>query len=84
MRRLQRLIAATVLVALSGALADKVSPQAMLPALMGGTKAMMVNLDPALTLREVFDAHFFLKFDFGEFANLCVLVHLFGFDSRCL
>jgi FMN phosphatase YigB (HAD superfamily) len=45
--------------ALSGALADKVAPQVMLPALMGGTKAMLVNKDPALTLREVFDAHFF-------------------------
>ena len=45
--------------ALSGALADKVAPEVMLPALMGGTKAMMVNMDPALTLREVFDAHFF-------------------------
>ena len=41
------------------ALADKVAPEVMLPALMGGTKAMMANLDPALTLREVFDAHFF-------------------------
>jgi FMN phosphatase YigB (HAD superfamily) len=47
--------------ALSRALADQVSPQEMLPALMGGTKAMMANLDPALTLREVFDAYFFPK-----------------------
>ncbi len=45
--------------ALSAALADKVAPEVMIPALTGGTKAMMVNLDPALTLREVFDAHFF-------------------------
>jgi FMN phosphatase YigB (HAD superfamily) len=45
--------------ALSVALADTVSPEVMLPALMGGTKAMMLNLDPAKTLREVFDAHFF-------------------------
>ncbi len=45
--------------ALSAALADKIAPEVMLPALMSGTKAMMVNLDPALTLREVFDAHFF-------------------------
>jgi len=45
--------------ALSAALADQVAPELMLPALMDGTKAMMVNLDPALTLREVFDAHFF-------------------------
>jgi FMN phosphatase YigB (HAD superfamily) len=47
--------------ALSDSLADVVSPETMLPALMGGTKAMMLNLDPALTLREVFDAHFFPK-----------------------
>jgi FMN phosphatase YigB (HAD superfamily) len=45
--------------ALSGALADRVSPEIMLPALMGGTKAMMLNTDPSLTLREVFDAFFF-------------------------
>ena len=45
--------------ALSAALADTVAPEVMLPALVGGTKAMMANLDPALTLREVFDAHFF-------------------------
>jgi FMN phosphatase YigB (HAD superfamily) len=44
---------------LSAALADKVAPEVMLPALMRGTKAMMQNLDPSLTLREVFDAHFF-------------------------
>jgi FMN phosphatase YigB (HAD superfamily) len=47
--------------ALSTALADKVSPELMIPALTGGTKAMMSNLDPALFLREVFDAHFFPK-----------------------
>jgi FMN phosphatase YigB (HAD superfamily) len=47
--------------ALSGALAQDVSPEVMLPALMGGTKAMMQNEDPALTLRQVFDAHFFPK-----------------------
>ncbi len=45
--------------ALSVALADRVAPEVMIPALTGGTKAMMANLDPALTLREVFDAHFF-------------------------
>jgi len=47
--------------ALSAALAEKVAPEVMIPALTGGTKAMMVNMDPALTLREVFDAHFFPK-----------------------
>ncbi len=45
--------------ALSKALADKVSPEVMLPALMSGTRAMMENRDPGLTLREVFDAHFY-------------------------
>jgi FMN phosphatase YigB (HAD superfamily) len=45
--------------ALSGALADVVAPQVMLPALMEGTKAMLANRDPALILREVFDARFF-------------------------
>ncbi len=45
--------------ALASALADTVSPDVMLPALMGGTKAMMQNEDPSLTLRQVFDAWFF-------------------------
>ncbi len=44
---------------LSAALADRVSPEVMLPALMGGTKAMMTNTDPSVTLRQVFDAYFF-------------------------
>jgi len=47
--------------ALSGALAEQVSPELMIPALMGGTRAMMANTDPSLTLREVFDAHFYPK-----------------------
>jgi len=47
--------------ALSAALAGNVAPEVMIPALTGGTKAMMVSTDPALTLREVFDAHFFPK-----------------------
>jgi FMN phosphatase YigB (HAD superfamily) len=45
--------------ALSGALAGRVAPEAMLPALMGGTNCMLANDDPAHTLCEVFDAHFF-------------------------
>jgi FMN phosphatase YigB (HAD superfamily) len=45
--------------ALSNALTGKVPPRVMIPALTAGTKAMMVNLDPGLTLREVFDAHFY-------------------------
>lgn len=49
--------------ALSGALGKIVSPDVMLPALMGGTRRMMANDDPRLTLREVFDAYFFPKLD---------------------
>ena len=52
--------------ALSVALADKVAPEIMIPTLMGGTKAMMENMDPALTLREVFDVHFFPKLGLGR------------------
>lgn len=45
--------------ALSKAMADLVAPEVMLPALMGGTKAMIENMDPGLTLKQVFDAHFY-------------------------
>lgn len=45
--------------ALSQTMAAEVAPEKMLPALMGGTQAMMQNTDPALTLRQVFDAYFF-------------------------
>ena len=47
--------------ALTNSLADIVEPELMLPTLMGGTKRMMSNEDPAQTLREVFDAYFFPK-----------------------
>jgi FMN phosphatase YigB (HAD superfamily) len=47
--------------ALSAAMAKEVSPQVMIPALTSGMKAMMANLDPARTLREVFDSVFFPK-----------------------
>lgn len=47
--------------ALATALAGQVSPDSMLPALTGGTKAMMQNQDPGRTLRDVFDAYFFPK-----------------------
>jgi FMN phosphatase YigB (HAD superfamily) len=47
--------------ALSKSLADMVAPEIMLPALMGGTQAMMLNSDPSLTLREVFGAYFFAQ-----------------------
>jgi FMN phosphatase YigB (HAD superfamily) len=46
---------------LSKWLADYVAPEKMLAALMQGTRAMMANEDPALTLRQVFDAEFFPK-----------------------
>jgi FMN phosphatase YigB (HAD superfamily) len=45
--------------ALAAAVADKVSPEVLIQEMMVGTKAMMSNLDPALTLQEVFDAQFF-------------------------
>ncbi|MDP2993661.1 MAG: HAD hydrolase-like protein [Anaerolineales bacterium] len=54
--------------ALSAALAEKVAPEVMIPALTGGTKAMMVNTDPALTLRDVFDAYFFPRLGFDRSA----------------
>jgi FMN phosphatase YigB (HAD superfamily) len=47
--------------AISKALENKVSPDLMLSALMGGTRAMMSNLDPALSLKNVFDSYFFPK-----------------------
>jgi len=47
--------------ALSGALSHLAPPETMLSALMSGTKRMLTNLDPALTLREVFDACFYPK-----------------------
>ena len=52
--------------ALSSALAEFVSPDIMLPALTGGTRAMMENQDPARTLREVFNAHFFPRLGFDQ------------------
>ncbi len=45
--------------ALAASLADRVAPEVMLPALMAGTKAMMLNEDPSRSLSEVFDAVFF-------------------------
>ncbi|HVN14969.1 MAG TPA: DinB family protein [Anaerolineales bacterium] len=47
--------------ALSRYLAPTVPPDAMLPALVAGTRQMMANEDPSRTLREVFDAEFFPK-----------------------
>ncbi|MGC8857139.1 MAG: HAD family hydrolase, partial [Anaerolineae bacterium] len=45
--------------ALASHLSSLVSPEAMLPALMAGTRQMMVSEDPARTLQQVFDAEFF-------------------------
>jgi FMN phosphatase YigB (HAD superfamily) len=47
--------------ALASALGGAVAPEVMLPALMGGTQAMMANTDPGQTLRQVFDAFFYPK-----------------------
>lgn len=44
---------------LSEYLQDLVSPELMLPALMGGTRKMMGKTDPERTLSEVFDDYFF-------------------------
>jgi FMN phosphatase YigB (HAD superfamily) len=62
--------------ALAGALAEQVSPELMIPALMGGTRAMMANVDPALTLREVFDAYFYPKLN-ADRVNLQALIDRF-------
>lgn len=45
--------------AFSGFLAELVKPDLMLSALMAGTRKMMANNDPSLTLRQTFDAEFF-------------------------
>ncbi len=47
--------------ALAGALAAEVAPEKMIPALAAGTKAMLANLDPSLTLRQVFDSIFYVQ-----------------------
>jgi FMN phosphatase YigB (HAD superfamily) len=62
--------------ALAEALAEQVSPELMIPALMGGTRAMMANVDPALTLREVFDAYFYPKLN-ADRVNLQALIDRF-------
>ena len=45
--------------AISGFLAEQVKPDVMLSALIAGTRKMMANNDPSLTLRQIFDADFF-------------------------
>jgi FMN phosphatase YigB (HAD superfamily) len=45
--------------ALASWLADYVAPGRMIPQLMHATSLMARNLDPTLTLKEVFDQHFF-------------------------
>jgi len=47
--------------ALSETLQDLVSPEILIPALMGGTKKMMEKNDPEKTLSEVFDEYFYSK-----------------------
>jgi len=63
--------------ALSDALADQVAAEVMIPALTGGTKAMMVNTDPGRTLREVFDAHFFPKLGLERPALQAAIDHFY-------
>ncbi len=63
--------------ALSTALAGIVAPEIMIPALTGGTRAMMVNTDPALTLREVFDAHFFPQLGLDRLMIQAALDHFY-------
>ena len=47
--------------ALSKHLSSRVSPQAMLPALMSGTQLMLASEDPSRTLQDVFEAEFYPK-----------------------
>jgi FMN phosphatase YigB (HAD superfamily) len=49
--------------AFSEALAEDVAPDVVIPVLMGAILAMMDNMDPALTLQEVFESYFFSKFN---------------------
>lgn len=51
---------------LSSSLAKTVSPDSMLRALIGGTQKMKMNLDPALTLQDVFDAYFYPSLGFEK------------------
>lgn len=44
---------------LSNALAGMVDPDVTMPALLGGARRMLANIDPARTLQQVFDAYFF-------------------------
>ncbi len=47
--------------ALSKHLSSRVSPQAMLPALMSGTQLMLASEDPSRTLQDIFEAGFYPK-----------------------
>jgi len=42
---------------------DLIAPEVMLPALMAGTRKMVANTDPSLTLQDVFGSEFFPKFE---------------------
>jgi FMN phosphatase YigB (HAD superfamily) len=52
--------------AFSDFLKEQVEPEAMLSALMSGTRKMMENSDPSRTLQQVFDAEFFPKIGFAR------------------
>ena len=49
--------------ALSAYVSDQVDPGNFIEALMVGTRAMMANTDPALTLKQVFNAAFFPRLE---------------------
>lgn len=63
--------------ALSSALADKVSPELMLSSLMGGTRAMLSNTNPSLSLREVFDSYFYAKLGFDRLMLQAAIDHFY-------
>jgi FMN phosphatase YigB (HAD superfamily) len=52
--------------AFSDFLKEQVEPEAMLSALMSGTRKMMESSDPSRTLQQVFDAEFFPKIGFAR------------------
>jgi FMN phosphatase YigB (HAD superfamily) len=47
-------------------LADKISPDQMVPELLAGTQKMMENLDPTITLEQVFAQYFFPALGIAE------------------
>jgi FMN phosphatase YigB (HAD superfamily) len=52
--------------ALSGFLKEQVEPEAMISALVSGTRKMMESSDPSRTLQQVFDSEFFPQIGFAR------------------